>query len=49
MFIGGPGSKQRCPRHYVAYKVLWGERLGWLIYPEQFNTHEDRPVDPIRL
>ena len=49
MFVGGPGGRQRCPDHFVAYKVLWGERLGWLIYPEQYQVHDYHPVDPIRL
>lgn len=49
MFLGGPGGRQRCPGHYVAYKVLWGERMGWLIYPEQYMRHDYSPVDPIRL
>lgn len=49
MYIGGPGGKQRCPGHFVAFKVLWGERLGWLIYPEQYMKYDSRPVDPIRL
>ena len=49
MYLGGPGGRQRCPGHFVAYKVLWGERLGWLIYPEQYMQHDYRPVDPIRL
>jgi hypothetical protein len=29
--------------------VLWGERMGWLIYPEQYMRHDYSPVDPIRL
>jgi len=49
MFLGGPGGRQRCPGYFAAYKVLWGERLGWLIYPEQYQVHDYHPVDPIRL
>lgn len=49
MFVGGPGGRQRCPDYFVAYKVLWGERLGWLIYPEEFAEDGYRPIDPIRL
>jgi hypothetical protein len=49
MFIGGPGGRQRCPDYFVAYKVLWGERLGWLIYPEYFAEDGYHPIDPIRL
>lgn len=49
MFLGGPGSRQRCPGHFVAYKVLWGERAGWLIYPEQYTSHDYPVADPIRL
>jgi len=49
MFVGGPGGRQRCPDYFIAYKVLWGERLGWLIYPEEFAEDGYRPIDPIRL
>lgn len=49
MYLGGVGGKQRCPGHYVAFRVLYGEKVGWLIYPEQYTVNEYRPVDPIRL
>lgn len=38
MFLGGPGSAQRVPGYYWAYKILWGEQVGWLIYPEVART-----------
>ena len=46
MYLGG---KQRCPGHYVAFRVLYGEKARWLIYPEQYSAHDYRPVDPMRL
>lgn len=49
MYLGGVGGKQRCPGHYVAFRVLYGEKVGWLIYPEQYNALDYRPVDPMRL
>ena len=44
LYIGGPGGKQTVPEHYTAYKVLWGTRLGWLIYPESYRIIYDTPV-----
>lgn len=51
MYLGGVGGKQRCPGNYVAFRVLYGEKAGWLIYPEQYNnlTDEYPPINPIRL
>lgn len=49
MYLGGPGGKQRCPEHYIAFKILYGEKTGWLIYPEQYTAQEYRPINPIRL
>jgi hypothetical protein len=42
MFLGGPGSCQRVPQYYWAYKILWEDRLGWLIYPEVAPWNSDR-------
>jgi hypothetical protein len=45
IFLGGIGSKQSVPGYYTAYKVLWQECVGWLIYPE----NDPNVIDPIRL
>ena len=47
MYLGG---RQRCPDHYTAFRILFGEQIRWLIYPERWhNWHERQPIDPIRL
>lgn len=46
LYIGGPGGKQTVPEHYTAYKVLWGVRLGWLIYPESYRTFNLPVIEP---
>jgi len=46
LYIGGPGGKQTVPEHYTAYKVLWGVRLGWLIYPESYRTFNLTVIEP---
>lgn len=44
LYIGGPGGQQTVPSYYTAYKVLWGVRLGWLIYPESYQQTFNIPV-----
>lgn len=43
------GEKQRCPDHYIAYKVIWGERMGWIVRPEEYDPMVWRMINPIRL
>lgn len=49
MYIGGPGGQQRCPNHYTAFRILFGEQIKWLIYPERWRYRERAPIPPIRL
>lgn len=53
MYIGGIGGRQSVPDHYVAFKVLWNDRLVWLIYPEvyhlSYDSFQSQPIDPIRV
>lgn len=49
LFVGGPGSRQTVPEHFTAFKVLWQDRLGWLIYPHVYSQYIGAPIDPIRL
>lgn len=48
LFVGGPGSCQKVPEHYWAYKILWGEKLGWLIYPIELQNEADAGLRAFR-
>jgi len=48
LYLGGVGGRQTVPGHFVAFKILWKDKIGWLIYPEQ-EYQNDYIVEPIRL
>jgi len=50
MYVGGVGGRQSVPGHYTAFRILYGEQIKWLIYPERWHSwNESHPIDPIRL
>jgi len=50
MYIGGMGGRQSVPGHYTAFRILHGEQIRWLIYPERWHRlYDSAPIDPIRL